>query len=491
MKDENMARGWVVMDAFVEDFLAEQYEKLQQLKQGVEGEVWLVRDAAGRPCIWRNFRQDAALMKRLKELPPLCWPEIHFIADCDDRLIVVEEYVSGKTLHEVLLTEGKLSAPEVRKIFVQLAQALELLHEAGIIHRDIKPSNIILQSDGRVKLIDFGAARLADEEKESKPKEQDTRLLGTRGYAPPEQYGFGRSDARSDIYALGKTMGELLGQGSGRLRAVLDKCCRLDPAGRYQSAGELLAALQGKGNGRSYMMAALVVSLCAAALLLFPRPEEKDTAENKPDEVKIESRQQDSKVTEDKQKSNETANETANVTNVESLQQQVEQLREDYRRHTSDSVLDNYMDGKLYVNGQELTGLNYFLSAAEVSSWRRGAKISPVGDFPVYFPVGWEVELRLVNNSKLTWEHPEIEAEYKSDTTRKTWTLTCGAVAPGESCSFRLPVGGLCHDNVQRYMADVHIQLKNLPEHLTLKENYGFDFYFPKWDVRKRNWADL
>ena len=66
-------------------------------------------------------------MKRLKDLPPLCWPEIHFIADCDDRLIVVEEYVSGKTLHEVLLTEGKLSAPEVRKIFVQLAQALELL----------------------------------------------------------------------------------------------------------------------------------------------------------------------------------------------------------------------------------------------------------------------------------------------------------------------------------------------------------------------------
>ncbi len=475
------------MDAFVEDFLAEQYEKLQQLKQGVEGEVWLVRDAAGRPCIWRNFRQDAALMKRLKELPPLYWPEIHFIADSDDRLILVEEYVSGKNLHEVLLTEGKLSAQQVRKIFVQLAQALELLHRAGILHRDIKPSNIILQSDGRVKLIDFGAARLAYEEKESEPKEQDTRLLGTRGYAPPEQYGFGRTDARSDIYALGKTMGELLGQELGSLSAVLDKCCCLDPASRYQSAGELLAALQSKWNVRSYMMAALVVSLCAAALILFPRSEEKDTAENKPNEVKVESRQQDSKVTEDKQKSNETANET----NVESLQQQVKQLREDYQSHARDSVLDNYMDGKLYVNGQELTGLNYFLSADEVSSWRRGPKISPVGDFAVYFPDGWEVELRLVNNSKIIWEHPQIEAEYKSDTTKKTWTLTSGAVAPGESCSFRLPVGGLCHDNVRNYMAYIHIGLKNLPEKLTLKENYGFGFYFPKWDVRKRNWADL
>lgn len=486
MKEENVARG-VVMDAFVEDFLAEQYEKLQQLKQGVEGEVWLVRDAAGRPCIWRNFRQDAALMKRLKELPPLYWPEIHFIADSDDRLIVVEEYVSGKTLAEVLLTEGKLSAPQVRKIFVQLAQALELLHRAGILHRDIKPSNIILQSDGRVKLIDFGAARLADEEKESEPKEQDTRLLGTRGYAPPEQYGFGRTDARSDVYALGKTMGELLGQEPGSLSAVLDKCCCLDPAARYQSAGELLAALQSKGNVRNYMIAALVVSLCAAALILFPRSEEKDTAENKPSEVKVESRQQDSKVTEDKQKSNETANET----NVESLQQQVKQLREDYQSHARDSVLDNYMDGKLYVNGQELTGLNYFLSADEVSSWRRGPKISPVGDFAVYFPDGWEIELRLVNNSKIIWEHPQIEAEYKSDTTKKTWTLTSGAVAPGGSCSFRLPVGGLCHDNVRDYMAHIHIGLKNLPEHLTLKENYGFGFYFPKWDVRKRNWADM
>ena len=89
----------------------------------------------------------------------------------------------------------------------ELCEVLVFLHGYGIIHRDIKPSNLLLAPDGHIRLIDFDAAR------EGKPSaDNDTRLLGTRGYAPPEQYGFAQTDSRADIYAAGVTMKQLLGK---------------------------------------------------------------------------------------------------------------------------------------------------------------------------------------------------------------------------------------------------------------------------------------
>ena len=82
-----------------------------------------------------------------------------------------------------------------------MCDGLKELHEQKIIHRDIKPSNMILQADGRIRLIDFDAARIFKDNKAT-----DTELLGTKDYAPPEQYGFGQTDPRSDIYSLGVTI---------------------------------------------------------------------------------------------------------------------------------------------------------------------------------------------------------------------------------------------------------------------------------------------
>ncbi|MDE7247987.1 MAG: protein kinase, partial [Lachnospiraceae bacterium] len=124
---------------------------------------------------------------------------------------------------------------------------LEYLHGRGIIHRDIKPSNLIMADDGHIRLIDFDAARMPKAE-----QEQDTHLLGTRGYAAPEQYGFAQTDERTDIYSLGITLERLLGENfqRPRYRKILHKCSDLDPNKRYQSVREVQEAFFQKKQKR-------------------------------------------------------------------------------------------------------------------------------------------------------------------------------------------------------------------------------------------------
>ena len=114
-----------------------------------------------------------------------------------------------------------------------------------ILHRDIKPSNIIRTSDGRICLLDMNAARRADP-----LKKEDTELIGTVGYAAPEQYGFGASSVQTDIYAAGVLLNELVTgvlpkdrMPRGRLGKIIKKCTRIDPKDRYRSVKELQSAL--------------------------------------------------------------------------------------------------------------------------------------------------------------------------------------------------------------------------------------------------------
>ena len=121
----------------------------------------------------------------------------------------------------------------------QLCCSVEELHavQPPIIHRDIKPSNIIVTDLQEVKLLDMNAAHLSHPD-----KKEDTVLMGTRGYAAPEQYGFGQSDVRTDVYALGKLM-EQMGAGNGRYARIIRKATQVDPKRRYQSVMQLEAAL--------------------------------------------------------------------------------------------------------------------------------------------------------------------------------------------------------------------------------------------------------
>lgn len=128
------------------------------------------------------------------------------VAD-DRKLIVVEEYVQGRSLKQVLDEQGLLNEEQAYDIAVQLADILVRLHqlEPAIVHRDIKPSNIIIEKNGHVNLIDFNAARHVNAD-----KNEDTRMLGTVYFAAPEQFGFGQSDERTDIYGLGATINYIM-----------------------------------------------------------------------------------------------------------------------------------------------------------------------------------------------------------------------------------------------------------------------------------------
>lgn len=206
------------------------------------------------------------------------------VAD-DGKLIVVEEYVQGRSLKQVLDEQGLLNEEQAYDIAVQLADILVRLHqlEPAIVHRDIKPSNIIIEKNGHVNLIDFNAARHVNAD-----KNEDTRMLGTVYFAALEQFGFGQSDERTDIYGLGATINYIMtgdkpgaGIAECRFSDILKKCLMVDAKDRYQSAAELRGVLdmlnynahtQDNGKDRTAFggdNVALIVRVCENIKFVF------------------------------------------------------------------------------------------------------------------------------------------------------------------------------------------------------------------------------
>lgn len=190
-------------------------------------------------------------------------------------MAVLEEYIQGDTL-AFILDGPSLSADQVKDIAVQVCRALDVLHGLDIVHRDIKPENILLRGSEAV-VIDFDASRISKPDNTS-----DTRIMGTTGYAAPEQYGFSQTDARADIYAMGVLMNEMLTKqhpatqlAEGPMRPIIERCIEVNVDKRFSSARELMAALENvslsrqKKSRRLWMLPA--AALCAALLLLFPK----------------------------------------------------------------------------------------------------------------------------------------------------------------------------------------------------------------------------
>ena len=174
-------------------------------------------------------------------------PAIEEIACQDKDLIVIEEYISGRTLQAILDNGNMFSASEAVRIVQQLCMILREMHSAEppIIHRDIKPSNIIITPDETIRLLDMNAARFS-----AVDKAEDTALLGTYGYAAPEQFGFGSSNAQTDLYSVGVLLCEMItghlpkeGIPEGKIGEIIRKCTRIDPEDRYASVDDLLEAL--------------------------------------------------------------------------------------------------------------------------------------------------------------------------------------------------------------------------------------------------------
>jgi len=246
-----------------EQVLGGLYEPVDRLNDGT---AWLVYDKIGKRVCFLKQRDLSSrdLYEKLRAMKNPQVPEIYRLAEQEGRLLVVEEYLEGSTLADRLeYAGGALEEKLVLCILRELCACLQPLHEAGIIHRDIKPSNIMLTKREEVKLIDFGIARLS-----KGTGRRDTEFLGTKGYAPPEQYGFGETDARSDIYSLGVTLQRCLGKDyRGRLKGIIARCTALDPADRYGSAEALLADLSRRQKKRTRQKEMGAVLLAIAVLL--------------------------------------------------------------------------------------------------------------------------------------------------------------------------------------------------------------------------------
>lgn len=200
---------------------------------------------------------EANMMKRLDH--PLL-PRIVDILDYPEKIFVVMDYIEGEPLNKVLAKDGPQEQLRVIDWALELCGVLGYLHSQNppIIYRDMKPANIMLQPNGKIKLIDFGIAREYKEQ-----NMEDTVSLGTKGYAAPEQFGGkGQTDRRTDIYSLGVTLYQLLtGKNpseppyeiypirywnpelSAGLESIIIKCTQLNPEDRFDSCEELLFAL--------------------------------------------------------------------------------------------------------------------------------------------------------------------------------------------------------------------------------------------------------
>ena len=198
---------------------------------------------------------EANMMKRLDH-PAL--PRIVDIIDNGITIYVVMDYIEGESLDKILLEYGAQPEERVINWAMQIADALSYLHgqKPPIIYRDMKPANVMLKPEGNIKIIDFGIAREYKEQNLA-----DTTVLGTKGYAPPEQYS-GQTDPRSDIFALGMTMHHLLtgvdprnGEAYASVRQwnpelsegieiIIDRCVQPASENRYQSCADLIYDLE-------------------------------------------------------------------------------------------------------------------------------------------------------------------------------------------------------------------------------------------------------
>jgi len=219
------------------------------------------------PVFYSRFQREIAIGKRLKH------PGVVQMIDSSDmdQLCIVMEWVDGRFLREILATERKLSVERATRIATCVCEALEYIHSLGVVHRDLKPENIMVGEGDSIKLIDFGIS--ASEGMRRLTFSKLSNAMGTPDYISPEQIKRKRNDGRSDVYALGVILYEMLTgetpfngpnpfavmndrlvndpppareinpEISVQMQEILYRAMERDPENRFSSAREFAAAL--------------------------------------------------------------------------------------------------------------------------------------------------------------------------------------------------------------------------------------------------------
>ena len=242
------------------------FSELKILKQNDRQKISLVKDNNGKLYLKREIDGDKReIYKALQKINHPNIPKIHSV-ELTDRTTVIEEYINGKSLNELMEQNIRFDKKQITYITKQILSALEKLHAEKIIHRDIKPDNILIDGTSHVWLIDYDIARIYRDE-----IRKDTESMGTFGYAPIEQYGMLPTDYKTDIYAFGATLKTLLDHSTvkGYLNRIADKCKKLDPSQRYKNVASVKKAMRFKLTVSLLMTVIVAIAILSGAIYWF------------------------------------------------------------------------------------------------------------------------------------------------------------------------------------------------------------------------------
>lgn len=277
-----------IWNDYLPEDMQEHWTVYECLKESEDSSTFLVKETAtGILCVlkWGRNRQaeflrnEMEIMEKMADRKLSGIPKTYRIFEENGEVYLVREYIEGMSLAQMVLQKGGISEAEICRISRKICQTAEQFQnpDEPMIHRDIKPENIVVTPGAEVVFIDFGTMRSY-----KKDGSRDTFVVGTRGTAAPEQYGYTQTDQRTDVYAIGQTMLYMVSESyemnqlsecavSRRMKKIIEKACSFEPDKRYGDAAQLRRAVekcQANNRKKVYKKAGAVFGLIAAGYIL-------------------------------------------------------------------------------------------------------------------------------------------------------------------------------------------------------------------------------
>lgn len=290
-----------IWNDYLPEDMQEHWTVYECLKESEDSSTFLVKETAtGILCVlkWGRNRQaeflrnEMEIMEKMADRKLSGIPKTYRIFEENGEVYLVREYIEGMSLAQMVLQKGGISEAEICRISRKICQTAEQFQnpDEPMIHRDIKPENIVVTPGGEVVFIDFGTMRSY-----KKDGSRDTFVVGTRGTAAPEQYGYIQTDQRTDVYAIGQTMLYMVSESyemnqlsecavSRRMKKIIEKACSFEPDKRYGDAAQLRRAVekcQANNRKKVYKKAGAVFGLIAAGYILAIFSQDGTVIENK------------------------------------------------------------------------------------------------------------------------------------------------------------------------------------------------------------------